>query len=187
MPKYLFSGFTLVISIFVFSIGSTAAWADEPSSYKMDDYRSPTPDGLEGARSVSTEEAYEIWKAGKTIFVDVLPRPPKPKNLPAGTLWRQPKRLNIPESTWLANVGYGRLHPSLDTWFQDHLAALTGGDKTRPVLFYCLIDCWMSWNAAKRAMEYGYQDVIWYADGTDGWTLQDYPVGENKPEPFDQP
>ena len=34
----------------------------------------------------------------------------------------------------------------------------------------------MSWNAAKRALEYGYSDVTWFPDGTDGWALQDYPT-----------
>jgi rhodanese-related sulfurtransferase len=27
----------------------------------------------------------------------------------------------------------------------------------------------MSWNAAKRALSYGYTNVDWYSDGTDGW------------------
>ena len=27
----------------------------------------------------------------------------------------------------------------------------------------------MSWNAAKRAIGYGYTDVTWFPGGTDGW------------------
>jgi hypothetical protein len=27
----------------------------------------------------------------------------------------------------------------------------------------------MSWNAAKRALEWGYKTVIWFPDGTDAW------------------
>jgi rhodanese-related sulfurtransferase len=27
----------------------------------------------------------------------------------------------------------------------------------------------MSWNAAKRALSYGYTHVFWYRDGSDGW------------------
>ena len=27
----------------------------------------------------------------------------------------------------------------------------------------------MSWNAAKRALSWGYSNVAWYPDGTDGW------------------
>ena len=39
-----------------------------------------------------------------------------------------------------------------------------------PLLFYCLKDCWMSWNAAKRAIALGYRHVYWFPEGTDGWT-----------------
>jgi rhodanese-related sulfurtransferase len=39
----------------------------------------------------------------------------------------------------------------------------------------------MSWNAAKRAMEYGYSNVTWYPEGTDGWAFQDYPQETVKP------
>ena len=28
----------------------------------------------------------------------------------------------------------------------------------------------MSWNAAKRALTYGYNRVYWYPEGTDGWS-----------------
>jgi len=186
-PKHLLAGLGLVLVGLAAGAAPARAQGNEPVSYKMDDYRSPTPETLEGARAVTTDEAYDVWKAGKTIFVDVLPRPPKPKDLPAGTVWRMPKREDIPGSVWLANVGYGRLHRDLDAWYREQLRTLTGGDIARPVLFYCLIDCWMSWNAAKRALEYGYSSVLWYADGTDGWTLQDYPVEERHPEPYDQP
>jgi hypothetical protein len=27
----------------------------------------------------------------------------------------------------------------------------------------------MSWNAAQRAISYGYSNVSWFRDGTDGW------------------
>ena len=57
----------------------------------------------------------------------------------------------------------------MEAYFRDNLAMVTGGDKARPVLFYCLAQCWMSWNAARRALQWGYKKVYWYRDGTDGW------------------
>ncbi len=45
-----------------------------------------------------------------------------------------------------------------------------------PVLFFCLAECWMSWNAAKRALEYGYSNVFWYPEGTDGWRFEEWPT-----------
>jgi rhodanese-related sulfurtransferase len=41
----------------------------------------------------------------------------------------------------------------------------------------------MSWNAAKRVLTYGYSNVAWYPEGTDGWTFYDLPVAESQPEP----
>jgi rhodanese-related sulfurtransferase len=38
----------------------------------------------------------------------------------------------------------------------------------------------MSWNAAKRALEYGYTNVMWFRDGTDGWQELGYPLAEVK-------
>jgi len=43
-------------------------------------------------------------------------------------------------------------------------------------VFYCLASCWMSWNAAKRALELGYTNVAWYPEGTDGWADQGLPL-----------
>ena len=41
----------------------------------------------------------------------------------------------------------------------------------------------MSWNAAKRALGYGYSNVAWYPDGTDGWEHANLPMVESRPEP----
>jgi PQQ-dependent catabolism-associated CXXCW motif protein len=34
---------------------------------------------------------------------------------------------------------------------------------------YCHERCWLSWNAAKRAIRYGYRNVYWFPDGIEGW------------------
>ena len=39
----------------------------------------------------------------------------------------------------------------------------------------------MSWNAAKRAVEWGYSSVVWYPLGADGWEEAKLPLEENKP------
>ena len=54
----------------------------EPADYRMDHFRAPVPDTLKDARVVTSEQAFEIWKAGKTVFVDVLPQAPNPTNCP---------------------------------------------------------------------------------------------------------
>jgi PQQ-dependent catabolism-associated CXXCW motif protein len=148
----------------------------EPYDYRMSHFRAPVPDTLKGAKVVTSEQAHDIWKAGNTVFVDVLPQAPKPDKLPKNVIWRDKPRITIKGAAWLPNVGFGKLHETMHEFFSGELETLTGGNKSKPVLFYCLLDCWMSWNAAKRAVEYGYKDVTWYPDGTDGWTLQDYPT-----------
>src|SRR5882762_5715604 len=140
----------------------------EPDGYCTDNYRAAIPATLAGARVVTTAEAEAIWRAGTGVFIDVLPRAPKPPNLPAGTLWRDKPRLNIPGSVWLPDTGYGKLAEVTE-------AAL--------LVIYCQENCWMSWNAAKRVLSYGYPNVAWYPDGTEGWERANLPVAEAQPEP----
>ncbi|AWM02636.1 PQQ-dependent catabolism-associated CXXCW motif protein [Bradyrhizobium amphicarpaeae] len=154
----------------------------EPEGYRTDNYRAPVPATLAGARVLNTVEAEAIWRAKSGAFVDVLPRPPKPKNLPAGTVWRDAPRKNIPGSIWLPDTGYGSLPPAMDDYLQRGLAQASRGDKAALLVIYCLADCWMSWNAAKRALTYGYSNVAWYPDGTDGWERAKLPTDEAQPE-----
>ena len=166
--------------------GCEAGAADEiarPLGYRMQDYRAPVPKRLDGARTVSTAEAADLWRAGAAVFVDVMPQAPRPRGLPAGTIWRDKPRFNVPGSIFLPDTGYGELAPAMAEYFANGLARASGGDRSRPLLFYCLADCWMSWNAAKRALALGYTNVIWYPDGTDAWADAGLPLAEAKPEP----
>jgi PQQ-dependent catabolism-associated CXXCW motif protein len=161
---------------------AVAPGQDEPEGYRMENYRTRTPATLQGARVVSTDEAEQIWKAG-AIFIDVLPHAPRPPNLPPGTIWREKPRRNIPGSTWLPDTGYGALAGVTESYLRDNLARLTGGDRSRTIVVYCLRDCWMSWNAAKRVLAMGYTNVVWYPDGTDGWGEADLPLEVSLPTP----
>lgn len=171
------SGLLTAIILFAMPTGMLhAEEVVEPEGYRMNHFRAPVPDTLKGAKVVTSEQAHDIWKTGNTVFVDVLPQAPKPDKLPSNVIWRDKPRITIKGAAWLPNVGFGKLHATMHKFFSDELETLTGGNKSKPVLFYCLLDCWMSWNAARRAVEYGYKDVTWYPDGTDGWTLQDFPT-----------
>ncbi|MGI9512285.1 MAG: PQQ-dependent catabolism-associated CXXCW motif protein [Anderseniella sp.] len=172
-----FCSFLLAISIITLPRAmARAGEVAEPDDYRMTHFRAPVPDTLKGAEVVTSEQAFAIWKTGNTVFVDVMPQAPKPEKLPKNVIWRDKPRVTIKGAAWLPNVGFGKLHEIMHEFFSGELEALTSGDKSKPVLFYCLLDCWMSWNAAKRALQYGYTNVVWYPDGTDGWTLQDYPT-----------
>lgn len=155
----------------------------EPEGYRTDNYRAPVPATLAGVRVLSTEQAEAIWRSGSGVFVDVLPRPPKPPNLPAGTIWRDIPRLNIPGSIWLPDTGYGTLAATTEDYLRNGLARASGGNSAKLLVIYCLADCWMSWNTAKRALSYGYSNVAWYPEGTDGWQRADLPLVDSQPEP----
>ncbi len=145
------------------------AEVSEPDGYRMDEYRTPVPKTLKGARVIHVEEAETLHAAKQALFIDVYPQAPKPPNLPTGTVWRDPTHMTIDGARWLPNVGYGTLSPEIESYFRTSLDRLSGGDKTKPLVFFCLKNCWMSWNAAKRAMTYGYATVIWFPEGTDAW------------------
>ncbi len=89
----------------------------EPNSYRMQDFRVPTPATLSGAQVLTSGEAEEHWRKGKAVFIDVLPQAQRPANLPEGTLWRDKPRLGIPGSLWLPDTGYGALNPQWKTIF----------------------------------------------------------------------
>ena len=153
----------------------------EPDSYRQSDYRAPTPATLKDARVLTTDEAAALWRAGQTAFIDVMPQAPRPKDLPADVVWRDKPRFDIPGSVWLPDTGYGELAPIMLDYFRRGLDKALDG-RSRPLVFYCLKQCWMSWNAAKRALALGYSNVAWYPDGADGWGAAGLPLEKRAPE-----
>ncbi len=89
------------------------------------------PTTLAGARVLTTAEAEAIWRAKSGVFIDVLPRPPKPANLPAGTVWRDKPRFDIPGSIWLPDTGYGELAAATENYLRRGLARASGGNRAR--------------------------------------------------------
>ena len=149
----------------------------EPAGYRMEKYRAVVPATLAGATVLSTAALERLIAERKPILIDVLSKQRKPKGRDQAQLWIEPKRENLPGSVWLPNVGLGELSPDLAEYFSTELMQLTEGDKSRPVVFYCDSNCWMSWNAAKRAMvELGYAQVYWYPDGVQGWKAAGQPT-----------
>lgn len=155
----------------------------EPEGYRTDNYRAPVPATLAGVRVLTTAEAETIWRAGTGIFIDVLPRAPKPPNLPPGTVWRDKPRFNIPGSIWLPDTGYGKLAETTEVYLRRGVDRASGGNNAALLVIYCQENCWMSWNAAKRVLSYGYPNVTWYPDGTEGWERSNLPMSELQPAP----
>ena len=131
---------------------------------------------------ISTSQARALWQAHAAVFIDVLPQPPRPAGLPPGTIWRPQPRRDIPGSIWLPDVGYGALAARVQAYFARNLRAASNGTRDRTLVFYCLAQCWHSWNAAKRAVALGYTSVAWYPGGTDAWEAAGLPVQLRQPE-----
>lgn len=163
--------------------GVKAPTVEEPADYRLDEYRKPVPATLKGAKVVTGDEASKLWSEGTAVFIDVYPHAPKPPNLPAGTIWREPQHFSIESAKWLPNIGYGKLSAEHEDYFKRNVERLSGGDKAKALVFFCVRNCWMSWNAAKRALTYGYTNVIWFSEGTDAWQEIGQPIEEAKPEP----
>ncbi len=141
---------------------------DAATGYRIQNYRSPVNLPIEGGTQVDVAAVDRLMKQG-AIMVDVMPaRVGYDKK--TGKWLLAEKRDDIPGSTWLPNTGHGKLEPRLAAYFANSLARLAGGSLEKPVVFYCMADCWMSWNAVKRAAGLGYKQVYWFADGTDGWS-----------------
>ncbi len=155
----------------------------EPDGYRTENYRAPTPATLSGARVLTTAEAADIWRAGSAVFIDVMPQPPRPAGLPPETVWRDKPRRDIPGSIWLPDTGYGALAAATEDYLKKGIAQATSGEKTKLLVFYCQRDCWMSWNAAKRALALGYRNVAWFPEGSDGWQDASLPLAEAHPAP----
>jgi len=179
------AGLLAVTGPIIFVVSAKAGGVPEPETYRLKDYRAPVPLTLKGAQVIDAGVADQLWDNGKgdVIFIDVYPKPPKPANLPKNTIWREPKHNSIKGAYWLANVGFGVLAPKFDTYFREGLKRLTGADMEKRLVFFCKRDCWMSWNAGKRALSYGYKNVIWFPDGTDGWEDFGLPLVVIKPQP----
>jgi PQQ-dependent catabolism-associated CXXCW motif protein len=157
----------------------------EPQDYRITDFRSATPCTLYGGVVVTAEAVQRLQSQDGALLIDVLPAPRRPKNLPADSIWLPKSRWNIPGSVWLANAGLGVLPVEEEAHFRQHLERLTDGDKHRKLVIYCLANCWMSWNAAKRAIEWGYTAVYWFPQGTNGWTGQGHALEEIKRLPLE--
>lgn len=179
-------GCALLFALGVLALSAAAQAADDiavPAGYRLDNYRGPVPQEVPGGTAIDTEKAAALWREHRALFVDVLRAPRRPQGLPANALWKPVPRHDIPGSLWLPDVGLGALDPALDAWFRDALMRATQDDHTAPIVFYCLADCWMSWNATKRAASYGFTHLYWYREGTNGWEERHLPTQVATPAP----
>lgn len=166
-------------------IVSSAVWSDvpEPEHYRMELYDDLVPATLQGAKTVSAAQVKALQESQRAVVIDVIPEHRKPEFLPENQLWIPVPHKGVPNAVWLPDIGFGALSEVTEQYFQSHLKDATAGDLNHPVVFYCRSDCWMSWNAAKRALTYGYTNVYWFRDGIDDWFFEGFDFAILKPAP----
>ena len=116
----------------------------------------PTPARLPGAQVITTKGLLALVQGRQAPFIvfDVLGQPDMlPDAVPAA---------------WLAQAG------TFDDAVQQQARQLFGqrtqGRKDTALVFYCQSrECWMSYNAALRAVHAGYTNVLWYRGGVEAW------------------
>ena len=135
---------------------------------RIERYRAPTPDDVPGATRVNAQEVKTLLKKS-AVLVDVFGAASSRFDELDDTWLVSKKCESLHGATWLPEVGRGSSGPEMQTYFAANLERLTGGDKKRPLIMFCIADCWMSWNAVQHAAAMGYTRVYWFAEGTDGW------------------
>lgn len=153
--------------------------------FRINNYRRATPESSPAGQILSTQQLRRLIQSESPVLIDVQAITLRPESTEFGHAWLPSRtRWHIDGSTWLPNIGYGELDQRMQSYFQSNLQRLTQGNKHRAIVFYCVVDCWMSWNAVRRAAKWGYSNIFWYPDGTDGWEQAGLPLVEAAPYPL---
>ena len=157
-----------------------------PQKFRLEMYRAPTPQCVPNGITINTQQLQQLIKQSpQPVLIDVLSILSRPNTDFGETKWLPNKpRQSLPNSVWLPNVGYGTLDQEMQRYFKSQLDQLTDGDKHKPLVFFCIADCWMSWNALQRAFDYGFTHLYWYKNGTDGWEENGLPIQIIEPVPL---
>jgi PQQ-dependent catabolism-associated CXXCW motif protein len=128
-----------------------------PPVLRQAPYSAPTPSRIPDARVVRTAELSQMLQsASKPVLIDVA----------AGE-----GHETLPGAVWIPGAGRG--DNFIDTTQAELallLSGLTSGDRNRPLVFFCVnAQCWLSFNAARRAVAAGYREVYWYRGGYAAW------------------
>jgi len=148
--------------------------------YRISHYRGPVPSAPEGVARISPSAVAAL--RDHALLIDVLPAEGGHRD-EDGAWHLAQKRPSLPGAHWFPEAGRGVLPPAIARWFEHGIARLAKSDRHRMIVTFCLADCWMSWNAARRLHALGYTNVHWLAEGTDGWRELGLPLVDAEPEP----
>jgi PQQ-dependent catabolism-associated CXXCW motif protein len=118
---------------------------------------SQTPLTIPGGRRVTTGEVFKLLDT-EAVLIDVL------RDNSGG-------HLTLPGAVYMPGAGdAGSFRDRIQRKLASVLSQLTFKSADRPLVFYCEgARCWESYNAALRAMQLGYRNVLWYRGGLRSW------------------
>lgn len=142
---------------------------DPDTGYRTQRYQAAVPEQPPAGERVWIEDIDRLVAQDKAVLVDVSPITGAGYD-PATGHWRSAKpHASLPGAIWLPEVGRGVIDANVERFFARELDRLSGGNKAHALVLFCHADCWMSWNAMKRAGRLGYTRLYWFPEGTDGW------------------
>jgi PQQ-dependent catabolism-associated CXXCW motif protein len=124
-----------------------------------------TPTSVIGTQTISTPQLWDmLLDDNPPVLIDVL----------GGN-----QTMTLPGAYWSPNTGRGdSLNDDVQKVLAAEISRLTCNDKTIPVVLFCLSKtCWLSVNAAVRAVALQYQQVYWYRGGRCAWEAGGLPMG----------
>jgi PQQ-dependent catabolism-associated CXXCW motif protein len=147
-------------------------WGVAPTTaLKPAPYTAPTPIGIPGARSVRTDELRRLLAADAQAEADK----PLLFDVASGE-----GHMTLAGGLWWPGVGRGaNFLDTIQGEVATRLEEVTGGKKTRPLVFFCVnSQCWLSYNASLRAVALGYTRVLWYRGGVEAWRAAGLPLAQ---------
>lgn len=150
-------------------VPSDAAYFDPATGYRITHYRAVVPIAPEGVDRLSIGDVVKMARTGRAILVDVSPAEGGIRDTVTGRWHLAMSHETIPGAHWFPEAGRGQLVDGIERWFVDGVKHLQSNRRDRSIVVFCLADCWMSWNAARRLHGAGLYNVKWFAEGIDGW------------------
>jgi PQQ-dependent catabolism-associated CXXCW motif protein len=181
---HLVKGGVILFLVFLMGCSAPTQVIKEEELYRGLPYHAPTTQIPPlGVQRVSAESVKLLLQSKNSLFlIDVYGAIFREESLDFDGAWLvSAPRENIPGSIWLPNVGKQELKSVVEQYFHAQLIELSGNSKDTALVFYCIEDCWMAWNAAKRAHEWGYSNVMWFREGVDGWKDKGWPLQNSEP------
>jgi PQQ-dependent catabolism-associated CXXCW motif protein len=136
-----------------------------PKSLHTGGMHGPTPNTIPGGQVITTKGLVPLLQSNqvRAYVFDVLGGPQQlPNAIPAAAA-SQP----------------GSFNDETQQRFGQYLQQVTQGNREAPLVFYCQgPQCWMSYNAALRAINLGYKNVLWYRGGIEAWQRAGLPLGQ---------